>query len=48
MDGTKDVPVISTAENEEVKLWLLVRTELENRGHFPGDEAVFKLIYMAI
>jgi transposase-like protein len=48
MDGLKEVLGMWTAETEGAKFWLQVVTELKNRGSFPNDESMFKLMYLAL
>lgn len=53
MDGIKEVLRMWTAEaiyttNAIESLNMLLRKVTKNRGHFPSDEAMFKLLYLAL
>jgi transposase-like protein len=54
LQGLKEVLGMWAADTEGAKFWMQVVTELtlrkvsKNRAQFPNDEAVFKLLYLAL
>ena len=48
MEGVNDVLGMWAAESERAKFQLSILNELKNRGSLPNDEAMFKLLYLAL
>jgi transposase-like protein len=48
LEGEKELLGLWVAPTEGSKFWLTVFNELKTRGAFPNDEAIIKIIYLAI
>jgi transposase-like protein len=46
--GRKEVLGLWVTHNEGAKFWLQVLTDPKNRGWFPNEDAVNKLVYLAL